>query len=397
MTLDHIGIAALPEAQALFEALLGAAPYRTERVEREGVTTVFFGDGGADGQAPKVELLETDDPESPVGRFLASRGPGLHHLAFEVSDLEAAIARVEALGVRRLGEPRAGADGKRIVFLHPKDTGGVLVELLETPRMPRETVRIPTDGAEIAVHVSGPAEAAPLVVLHGALGSTALETDRLVRFWERRFRVHAVDLRGHGASLEPGEREDAPRGAAPTWEDYTGDVVAVVEALGLEKIRLFGFSMGGGVALAVAARLGKRVERLAVHGVNVRWNWAEVEAMVGPMERVEAENPFWARRLAETHGAERWRGLVADLAAFTRALPGQHMSDLHLNAITASTLVSAGDADRFFDVRHAVDLYRAIPEARLWILPGLDHPIQGVDAEAFAQAVGAYLSVGGRQ
>ena len=389
MTLDHIGIAALPEARALFEALLGAAPYRTETVEREGVTTVFFGDGGAVGRAPKVELLETDDPESPVGRFLASRGPGIHHLAFEVPDLEAAVARVDALGLRRLGEPRPGADGKRIVFLHPKDTGGVLVEILETPRMPRETLRVPTDGAEIAVYVSGPDEAPPLVVLHGALGSTSLETDRLVRFWERRFRVHAVDLRGHGVSTMPDE--------APTWDDYTGDVVAVVEALGLERIRMFGFSMGGGVALAVAARLGDRVERLAVHGVNVRWSGAEVEAMVGPMERVEADNPFWARRLADTHGAERWRVLVEHLMAFTRALPAQQMPDETLTAITAQTFVSTGDADRFFDVRHAVELYRTIREARLWVIPGLDHPIQGVDAEAFATAVGDHLSVGSRQ
>ena len=388
MTLDHIGIAALPEARALFEALLGAAPYRTETVEREGVTTVFFGDGGMAGLVPKVELLETDDPESPVGRFLATRGPGIHHLAFEVPDLEAAVTRVDALGLRRLGEPRPGADGKRIVFLHPKDTGGVLVELLETPRMPRETVRVTSNGAEIAVYVSGPDEAPPLVVLHGALGSTSLETDRLVRFWERRFRVHAVDLRGHGASTMPD--------GVPTWDDYTGDVVAVVEALGLERFRLFGFSLGGGVALGVAAHLGDRVERLAVYGVNVRWSKAEVEAMVGPMERVEAENPFWARRLAETHGAERWRGLVADLMAFTRALPDQHMPDQMLVAITAQTLVSTGDADRFFDVRHAVELYRTIPEARLWVIPGLDHPLQGVDAEAFATATGDHLASGGQ-
>ncbi len=384
MTLDHVGIAALPEARALFEALLGAEPYLVETVEREGVTTVFFGDGGRAGAAPKVELLETDDPDSPVGRFLDSRGPGVHHLAFEVPSLERAMARVRGHGLRLLSdEPREGADGKRIVFLHPKDTAGVLVELLETPRAPRETVRVQTAGAEIAVHVSGPAEAPPLVVLHGALGSTALETDRLVRFWERRFHVAAVDLRGHG--------ESAAVAGIPTWEDYAADVEAVAETLGLDRFRLFGFSMGGGIALAVASRLGARVERLAVHGVNVRWSEAEVEAMVGPMERAEAENPFWARRLAETHGAERWRGLVEQLVAFTRGLSARHVKAAELNAITAQTLVSTGDADRFFDVAHAVGLYRDIPGARLWVLPGLDHPIQGVDAEAFARAVGDHL------
>ncbi|HEX8297899.1 MAG TPA: alpha/beta fold hydrolase, partial [Rubricoccaceae bacterium] len=241
MTLDHIGIAAASsETRALFEALLGAAPYRTETVEREGVTTVFFGDGGTPGAAPKVELLETDVPDSPVGRFLASRGPGLHHLAFEVPDLARAITRVEALGVRLLGEPRPGADGKRIVFLHPKDTAGVLVELLETPRAARETVHVPVaggvePGGTVAVHVSG--EGPPLVVLHGALGSTRLETDRLVRFWERRFRVLAVDLRGHGDS--------SPLVSAPTWSETVDDIEQVTAHVGIDRFRLFGFSMGG--------------------------------------------------------------------------------------------------------------------------------------------------------
>ena len=386
MTLDHVGIAAAtPAARALFEALLGAAPYRTETVAREAVTTVFFGDGGAAGAAPKVELLETSDPDSPVGRFLAARGPGVHHLAFEVPSVEAAMARVRALGIRLLADaPREGADGKRIVFLHPKDTAGVLVELLETPRSPRETVRVAVAGGEIAVHVSGPADAPPLVVLHGALGATSLETDRLVRFWERRFRVAAVDLRGHGASPLPD--------AVPTWDDYASDVEAVADALAFDRFRLFGFSMGGGIALAAASRSGARVERLAVHGVNVRWTEAEVEAMVGPMTRVAADNPFWARRLAETHGVDRWEALAEQTAAFTRALPGQHASSEMLYAITAPTLVSHGDADRFFDVAQAVALYREIPDARLWILPGLDHPIQGLDAAAFARTVGDYLA-----
>ncbi len=382
MTLDHVGIAAAsPAARALFESLLGAAPYKVETVESEGVTTVFFGDGGRPGAAPKLELLETDAPDSPVGRFLASRGPGVHHLAFEVRDLDAALATVDALGLRRLGEPRPGADGKRIAFLHPKDTAGVLVELLETPRMPRETRRVDVPGGHVAVHVSGPAEAPPLVVLHGALGSTDLEMDRLVRFWERRFRVHAVDFRGHGAS-------SALEGT-PGWDDFTADALAAVEAL--PAFRLFGFSMGGAIALAVAARLGARVERLAVHGVNVRWSRADVDRMIGPMQATLASGGRWAERLEQTHGPG-WERLVAQLAAFTEGLPEAHMPASLISAITASTLVSAGSADRYFDVSNAVGLYREIPDAQLWVVPGLDHPIQGVDAEAFARMVGDHLA-----
>ncbi len=387
MTLDHIGIAlARPEHEALFRRLLDAAPYKTETVEREGVRTVFFGDGGEPGAAPKLELLEALRDDSPVATFVSKRGPGLHHLAFEVDDLEAEMARVREAGFRLLADaPKPGADGKRIVFLHPKDTAGVLVELVQSVRR-TEWAEVGTRRGRLAVQVSGPEGAPPLVVLHGALGSTELETDRLVRVWERTFRVYALDFLGHGRS------GDAPDGV-PTWEGYTADVTALLNHFDLGRVRLFGFSMGGGVALAAALAHPDRVARLAVHGVNVQWDEAEVEAMVGPMDvdRMEAEHPFWARRLAEVHGADRWRGLVRQLIAFTRALPQRHLPDDALRQIAAPTLVSAGDRDRFFDVRHAVGLYRAIPDARLWVIPGLDHPIQGVDVPAFAETVGAFL------
>ena len=134
-TLEHLGIAVTDasEAVALFERLLGAKPYKVETVEHEGVRTYFFGDGGKAGSAPKLELLEPLGPESPVAKFLDKHGPGLHHVAFEVDDLEAEMERLASLGFRLLAhEPQTGADGKRIVFLHPKSTGGVLVELCQT-------------------------------------------------------------------------------------------------------------------------------------------------------------------------------------------------------------------------------------------------------------------------
>jgi len=103
--------------------------------------------------------------------------------------------------------------------------------------------------------------------------------------------------------------------------------------------------------------------------------------------RMEAAHPFWAKRLAETHGADRWQRLTEQLVAFTRQLPEAHLTDADLGRIACPTLGSAGDADRFFDVRHAVGLYRALPDARLWILPGLDHPIHGVDVPTITATV----------
>jgi methylmalonyl-CoA/ethylmalonyl-CoA epimerase len=93
--------------------------------DADGASIVGFSAG-----EPLVELLEAGDPSSPIGRFVAKRGPGIHHICFAVDDLDAMIERCRAAGVQLIDEkPRIGAEGKRIVFLHPKSTGGVLVEL----------------------------------------------------------------------------------------------------------------------------------------------------------------------------------------------------------------------------------------------------------------------------
>ncbi|WP_420457473.1 alpha/beta fold hydrolase [Rubrivirga sp.] len=388
MTLEHVGIAIeSAEQAAVFERLFEAAPYKAEVVEREGVRTLFFGDGGRANAAPKMELVEATRADSPIAKHLERRGPGLHHLAFEVADLDAEIDRVRALGVRPLADaPRPGADGKRIVFLHPKDTAGVLVELVESVRPPPVWTEIETPVGLVAVQLSGPEDAPRLLVLHGALGSTELETDRLIRVWERDFQVIGLDLPGHG-------RSGPLAGPAPTWRPYVGAAITALETVAAGPAAVFGFSMGGGVALALARQRPDLVSRLAVHGVNVQWDRAEVEAMTNPMDpaTMEAEHPFWARRLSEVHGADRWRGLVDQMIAFTRGLPDDRMPDADLAQIAIPTLVSAGDRDRFFDVRHAVGLWRALPDARLQILPGLDHPIQGVDVPTFAAGVREFL------
>ena len=130
MHLDHIGIAVAdaPAARDLYAALLGAAPYKEEVVAAQGVNTIFFAAGEA-----KVELLEALGPDSPVARHLARRGEGLHHVAFEVADLRAEMARLAAAGFRLLSdEPQAGADDKLVCFVHPQTAGGVLVELCQS-------------------------------------------------------------------------------------------------------------------------------------------------------------------------------------------------------------------------------------------------------------------------
>jgi methylmalonyl-CoA/ethylmalonyl-CoA epimerase len=125
--LAHVGVAVanLEEAVAFYRDVLGIEPRASERAD--GATIVPLGAGEAD-----VELLHSTDPDSPIGKFLARRGPGIHHLCFRVSDLDAAISRCHQLGYRMIDErPRAGAEGRRIAFVHPKATAGILLELTD--------------------------------------------------------------------------------------------------------------------------------------------------------------------------------------------------------------------------------------------------------------------------
>jgi methylmalonyl-CoA epimerase len=129
LPLDHVAIA-VPSISAvlpLFELITGAASSPVERVETQHVDVAFVGSG--DGC---IELLQPTAAESTVQRFLDRRGPGLHHIAYRVADIDAALARLSAAGIRLIDErARPGARGHRVAFLHPQSTSGVLVELVE--------------------------------------------------------------------------------------------------------------------------------------------------------------------------------------------------------------------------------------------------------------------------
>ena len=125
-TLDHIGVAVTSLADALpFYEALGLTVSGTDVVAEQGVTVAFLPVG--DGQ---LELLEPTGPDSPIAKHIERRGPGLHHVCLRVTDIEKAMADLKAQGFRLLSEePQAGAHGCRICFVHPKSTGGVLLEL----------------------------------------------------------------------------------------------------------------------------------------------------------------------------------------------------------------------------------------------------------------------------
>jgi methylmalonyl-CoA/ethylmalonyl-CoA epimerase len=127
LKVEHIGIAVdqLSASIPLFEKLLNTPCYKTEVVDSEKVTTAFFKKGET-----KIELLESTDPEGIIAKYIGKKGEGIHHIAFEVEDIEAEMKRMQQEGFIFLNEkPKPGADNKLVCFLHPKSTNGILIEL----------------------------------------------------------------------------------------------------------------------------------------------------------------------------------------------------------------------------------------------------------------------------
>lgn len=129
LKIEHIGIAVSDFSKAipLFEKLLDTPCYKTETVDSEQVNTAFFRQGES-----KIELLESTGPDGVIARYIAKKGEGIHHIAFESADIHADMARLQEQGFTLLSPtPKKGADNKLVCFLHPKDTGGVLIELCQ--------------------------------------------------------------------------------------------------------------------------------------------------------------------------------------------------------------------------------------------------------------------------
>ena len=181
-------------AARVFEQLLGAAPYKTEPVEREGVETLFLDAGG-----PKIELLASTDVDSPVAKFLDDRGAGMHHLAVEVGDIDAELVRVRNAGFRVLSdEPLDGADGKRIFFVHPRDCHGVLVEFCQQSRHSWRENEIEMPHGVVPAYSAGSTTATPVLLLHDQNSSARADFDALLPSLERSMHVLTFDAPGHG-------------------------------------------------------------------------------------------------------------------------------------------------------------------------------------------------------
>jgi methylmalonyl-CoA epimerase len=365
--LEHVGIA-IDDRDAVVEtlrAVLGIRPYKAETVSDQQVRTHFL-----DAESAKLELLEALADESPVQKFLDRRGEGLHHLAFEVDDVDGTMDRLRDAGFTVLGDaPTPGADDKRIFFVHPKETHGVLVEFCETTAAQWTPREVPHRDGTLAVYEHGDATNPTLLLLHGAAGTTLLETAPLMRRLEPSFHVVGVDLSGHGASSLPLNEEF-------TIDRLADDVRAALDAVDVSSAHLFGFSMGASVALRVAHTTPERVDRLALLGASAAWTDALAQAMSARLD-VEALRKRDPERAAALEAQHRHPDrLFRALRSFVRTLPDK-TNEMHatLAAVDHPTLVATVDEDPLFPLEATRRVHEQLSDARLAVLPGSRHSL----------------------
>lgn len=376
--LDHVGIA-VNDVQAvrdLFQQLLQATPYKSETVADQGVKTHFI----AAGDTAKIELLEATTPDSPIAKYLARHKEGIHHLAFEVANIKATWRKLEKQGFQLIGEgPSPGADGKQIFFVHPKQTHGMLIEFCQSQREPVSTIQVPFREGHLAAYVLGEEKHPPLVLLHGAAGCLQMELEPLARRLSKQFRVYTVDFTAHGQS-DPLPQYDF------TPALFIDNVATLFDYFELAEANLFGFSLGGFVALSYAHANPARVRRLAVHATHVFWDQALVDTMLTRLdyEGIKQASPDLARYLGQMHGADNWASLFERTKQYTLKIPAFEAEYTHVRDVKTPTLVSAVDEDDLFSVDSPVGLHKLLANSNLAIIPGKRHALQNVNLDLFA-------------
>ena len=379
VTLDHIGIAVknVSSVLAMLEKVAQLRPGSVEEVASQGIRAHFIPAGAA-----KLELLEALSPNSKIASFLEKRGEGVHHIAFRVQDIRAAWRTCLQNGYVPIGEsPQQGAGGKSIFFLHPRDTHGILIEFCQEKLVKLEPIQIPFSGGMLAGYTLGPPEAEPLLVLHGAAGSTHLETAPIIKKLAKEYRVYAIDFPAHGHSTAFEER-------AFSHDFFLESIVAAYTHFGLEKAHIFGFSLGGGLALYYATRYPEKVDKLVVHGANLNWSTEDKDTLLRRLDPavIQSETPGLSYILEEMHPSG-WVSLFKRMMVYVE----EHLSVSDLTTpllqLDHRVLVSATDKDDYFSITTPLHIYQTLPNASLAIIPGDKHALQNLPLTTYLPIV----------
>ena len=233
-----------------------------------------------------------------------------------------------------------------------------------------------------AVEGAGP----PLVMLHGASSTAAEDWAAQRPLFRKAFRLHLVDARGHG-----GTRWDVREGFSR--DSLVDDLLGFVDTLGLSTFHLLGFSMGAMTALTFATRYPERLRTAIICGISLRREpRASVAQRLMDPDRIEREEPEWAaqleRRHGPTQGAGAWRELMRAIAADVAAQ--ELLSFEELRRARLPIQLAYGDRDVFVPIDHAVEIYRHLPDARLFVAPDCPHPVMVHRPALFNQVAGQF-------
>jgi pimeloyl-ACP methyl ester carboxylesterase len=221
-----------------------------------------------------------------------------------------------------------------------------------------------------------------MLLLHGALGTRA-QLDALGALVTRRRPVLQVEFEGHGTT--------PPRERPFSVEGFVENAVAALDSAGLEKVDVFGYSMGGYVALALALAHPGRVSTITTLGTKFAWDPATAERAVGHLQPavLTARAPDVARALAEQHvGAGGWEALIARTSAFLTGLGARpHLGSAELARIHHRVRIMVGDRDRTVSVEESAEAFRHLPSGELMVLPRTVHPMEQVDVYRLADVL----------